>query len=212
LCEDLVDPVVVAADAEVARLDAQHFAHREEGIEDELLRHHAEVAAGVAVVGDDVVPHDRERARCRPHQTGQGRDQRGLARTVGAEQAEELALATSRSTPARACRAVVLADTDNADRRRFMQGERLSGPAAAGVDVVERREADQRRLGGLRMVRRAGRIAGAAHPVEQQRQRGGIRGWRPPDRSTTRSPARAHAAGPRRDRRRVAMVSAPGRE
>jgi hypothetical protein len=39
------------------------------------------------------VPHDRDRPAVGPHQTGERRDQRGLARAVGAEQAEELALA-----------------------------------------------------------------------------------------------------------------------
>ena len=43
--DDLVDPGVVVAQTEVARLDPQRFAHGEERIEDELLRHDAERAA-----------------------------------------------------------------------------------------------------------------------------------------------------------------------
>jgi hypothetical protein len=43
--EQLVDPGVVAAHAEVAALDAQRLAHAEERIEHQFLRHDAEVAA-----------------------------------------------------------------------------------------------------------------------------------------------------------------------
>ena len=49
--QDLVDPVVVAAQAEVAGLEAQRLAHGEERIEHELLRHDAERAPRGAVVG-----------------------------------------------------------------------------------------------------------------------------------------------------------------
>jgi hypothetical protein len=42
LASSLVDPGVVAAQAEVAGLDAQALAHGEEGIEHQLLRHHPE--------------------------------------------------------------------------------------------------------------------------------------------------------------------------
>jgi hypothetical protein len=58
--EQLVDPVVVVGHAEVAALDAQRLAHREERVEHQLLRHDAQAAARGGVVGDDVVaehPH-----------------------------------------------------------------------------------------------------------------------------------------------------------
>jgi hypothetical protein len=44
--KQFVDPVVVVFDAEIAGLDAQRLAHGEEGVEHQLLRHHAELAAG----------------------------------------------------------------------------------------------------------------------------------------------------------------------
>ena len=50
--QDLVDPRAVVADAEIAGLDRERLAHGEERIEHELLRHDAERAARVAVVGD----------------------------------------------------------------------------------------------------------------------------------------------------------------
>ena len=49
--EQLVDPGVVVRDAEVAALDAQRLAHVEERVEDQLLRHDAELPARRGVVG-----------------------------------------------------------------------------------------------------------------------------------------------------------------
>ena len=43
----LVDPGIVAAQAEVARLQAQRLAHGEKGVAGKLLRHHAQQAAGL---------------------------------------------------------------------------------------------------------------------------------------------------------------------
>ena len=51
LVQQLVDPGVVVAHAEVAALDAQRLAHAEERIEHQLLRHDAERAARLRVVG-----------------------------------------------------------------------------------------------------------------------------------------------------------------
>ncbi|KAG1175560.1 hypothetical protein G6F35_016555 [Rhizopus arrhizus] len=56
--QDLVDPVVVVAQAEVAGLDAQGLAHREERVVDQLLRHDAQRAPRRLVVGHDVVATD----------------------------------------------------------------------------------------------------------------------------------------------------------
>ena len=49
-CDDLVDPGVVVAQPEVARLDAQRLAHGEERVEHQLLRHDAERAPRLPVV------------------------------------------------------------------------------------------------------------------------------------------------------------------
>ena len=40
--QQLVDPGIVIAQTEIAGLEAQHFAHGEKGVVDQLLRHHAE--------------------------------------------------------------------------------------------------------------------------------------------------------------------------
>ncbi|CFN70445.1 Uncharacterised protein [Bordetella pertussis] len=90
--QDFVDPVVVAAQAEIAGLDAQRLAHGEEWVVDQLLRHHAQGPAGGLVVGHDVVAAHAGAAGGGVRQAGQDRDQGGLAGAVGAEQAEELAV------------------------------------------------------------------------------------------------------------------------
>ena len=89
--DDLVDPRVVVAQAEVAGLDAQRLAHAEEGIEHQLLRHHSESAARTTVVAHHVVAHHREAAAVRARQPRQQADQRRLARAVRPQQTEELA-------------------------------------------------------------------------------------------------------------------------
>src|SRR5208283_3629619 len=48
--QDLVDPRLIVTDAEIAGLNSERLAHGEKRIEDELLRHHAEQPASVAVV------------------------------------------------------------------------------------------------------------------------------------------------------------------
>ena len=118
MAEDLVDPVVVATNPEVAGLDPQRLAHREERVEHQFLRYHAELAARIAIIRDDVVPHHSDVARIDPDEPGQGRNQRGLAGAVGAQQAEELAGA-DRQVDAVECsnRAIVLARAADFDRR-----------------------------------------------------------------------------------------------
>ena len=88
----LVDPAVVAADAEIPGLQAQRLAHGEERVEHQFLRHHPEQPARAAVVPGDVRAENAYRAGIGPCQARDHIDQRGLARAVGAEQAEELAL------------------------------------------------------------------------------------------------------------------------
>ncbi len=94
--DDLVDPGVVVAQPEVARLDAQRLAHGEERIEHQLLRHDAQGAPRVLVSGRDVMSHDAQRCRVGARQPGQDADQRGLAGAVRTEQPEELAGVESR--------------------------------------------------------------------------------------------------------------------
>jgi hypothetical protein len=70
--EDLVYPRVVVANAEVAGLDSERFAHREEGVEHQFLRHHPEVTARGTIVGLDIVAHHAKAAGIGAHQPGQG--------------------------------------------------------------------------------------------------------------------------------------------
>jgi len=93
LGQQLVDPGVVAAHAEVAALDAQRLAHAEEGVEHQLLRHDAQLSPRRGVVGDDIVAEHRDAAAAGARKAREDGDERRLARAVGPEQAEELALA-----------------------------------------------------------------------------------------------------------------------
>ncbi len=115
--EDLVDPVVVAADAVVARGQAQRLAHREERVEDEFLRHDPQrLTCGTEVV-DHVVPHHRHLAGAGARQPGDDRDQRRLAGAIGPEQAEELALLNLQRDPAQGLElAVTLGDPLDVNR------------------------------------------------------------------------------------------------
>ena len=165
--QDLVDPVVVVAQAEVAGLDAQRLAHREERIEHELLRHDAERAARVAVVGDDVVAQDAHRAAVGARQAGEDRDQRRLAGAVRTEQAEELARARpSRSTPASACTRPKRRATSATSTAAGIGGPghadavRLDAATISVVDAVDARER-RSSIGGHADERRA-RVPSAA--------------------------------------------------
>src|SRR3569623_1529391 len=90
MMHDLVDPAVVVLEPEVAGLDAQGFAYIEKRIVDQLLRHHPERTARLAVIAHHVVAHDGGLAGVRPGKSGQNRNEGGLARPVGAQQAKEL--------------------------------------------------------------------------------------------------------------------------
>src|SRR5512139_1472322 len=92
MVEDLVDPFPVARDAEVARLDRERLAHREEWIEDELLGHHPERAPCLAILALHIEPRDPRRAGGRDGKAGEYADQGGLPRPVRPQEAEELPL------------------------------------------------------------------------------------------------------------------------
>ena len=90
--DDFVDPVVIAPQAEIARLDAQRLADGKERVEHELLWHDAQHPARLSIAGHDVVPHDAGSAAVGAYEAGEDADQRRLAGTIGAQQSEELAL------------------------------------------------------------------------------------------------------------------------
>src|SRR5690606_36871751 len=87
----LVDPGVVAPDAEIAGLDAQHLPHRGEGVEYDLLRYDAQAAPRCTVLARDVAPEHAHVAFREAREAGDDVDQGGLAGAVRPEQAEELA-------------------------------------------------------------------------------------------------------------------------
>ncbi len=91
--QQLVQPGAGIGHPEIARLNADHLLHRKEGVVDQLLGHHPDAAAGLAVIGDGVMAEHRHPPGVGTHQPGDGVNQGGLAGPVGAEQAEELALA-----------------------------------------------------------------------------------------------------------------------
>ena len=88
--EDLIDPGIVVAKAEVAGLDTQGLAHREEGIEDQFLRHDAQQAPRFPILADDIAAEDGKPARIGPCQPGKAGNQGGLSGAIGTEQSEEL--------------------------------------------------------------------------------------------------------------------------
>ena len=129
--ENLVDPVIVLADAEVAGLDAQRLAHLEEGVENQFLRHDAEQAARRAVITDDIVAEHLEGARIGAHQPRQRRDQCRLAGAVGAEQTEEFALGDVERHPGQRLEdAEMLDDVDDRDGRNHAQTPQARGSSS----------------------------------------------------------------------------------
>ena len=61
--QQLVNPIVVVLDAKVAGLELQGFAHIEEWVEHQLLRNHAQHAAGLGRLGGHVHTVHQHRAR-----------------------------------------------------------------------------------------------------------------------------------------------------
>src|SRR5690606_34438922 len=90
--EHFVYPVVILAQPEVARLQAQGLSHGEEGVVHDFLRNHAQRLSRFTKLCGDIVSAYPSRALSRVGQACQDRDQRGLAGTIRAEQAEEFAM------------------------------------------------------------------------------------------------------------------------
>ncbi len=112
--EHLIDPRAVVGQPEVTRLKSQRFAHGEKRIEREFLRHNAQRQARRTVVVNHVVAHHGHPPTGRAHETGNNRNQCGLAGAIGPEQAEEFsALNLQIDTVERERRAVALGDGGN---------------------------------------------------------------------------------------------------
>src|SRR5690606_11741116 len=90
--QHFIDPVVVVAQPEVARLKAQGFAHREEGVIDDFLRDDAQRLSGFAKLRGDIEAADLGATRGGAGEPGQNGDEGGLAGPVGAKQSEEFAM------------------------------------------------------------------------------------------------------------------------
>ena len=93
VAQDLIDPCIVPAQAEITRLYPQRFADGEKRIEHELLRHDAEQPPRVAIVGAHVVPEYARAAAVGAGEPRENGNQRSLAGAVGPEQAEEFTFA-----------------------------------------------------------------------------------------------------------------------
>ena len=87
-----INPGIVVTQPEIAGLDAQGFTHCKERIKHQFLRHHAKVAAAVAIRAHHIVAHHGHAAAVAAGQAGHGANQGGLASPIGAKQAEKLAL------------------------------------------------------------------------------------------------------------------------
>jgi hypothetical protein len=112
----LVDPVAVGAQPEIAGLELERLAHREERVEHQLLRHHSQHAPRAAVIVDHVGTHDLHAARAGSRQPGDDADQRGLAGPVRPEQSEDLpGFDGERHAGERLKRAVALLDIPDLD-------------------------------------------------------------------------------------------------
>ena len=113
----LVDPGIVVFQAKVTGLQAQRFAHGEERVEHQFLRHHAQLLARGAEIADHIVAVDLDRAGVRPDQAGDDGNQGGLAGAIRPEQAEEFAFFNAEGHAAQCLeRLVALLDITNLDR------------------------------------------------------------------------------------------------
>ena len=148
--EELVDPAVVRAQSEIARLDLERLAHGEERIEDDLLRHDADGAPRGAVIAAHVVAHHRKAARVGAHQPAERGNEGGLAGAVRPEEAEEFALGHGeRHARERDDVAVTLVDAIELRERDEVRGQvgevqRLAAPQCLAPPFEEQR--DRRRI------------------------------------------------------------------
>ena len=90
--QHLLDVAGIGRQAEQPAAERDRRPHRLERVGVELLRHQADQRAGGAIVGEDVMAADRDRAGRRRHDPADDADQRGLAGAVRPEQRENLAL------------------------------------------------------------------------------------------------------------------------
>src|SRR5690606_12072706 len=89
--QDFVDPVVVAVNTKVARLNSEGLTDREKRVIDQFLRHNAQGTARLFVLGSDIESANTGCTLGGPRQPRQQGNQCGLAGAVGTQQAEELA-------------------------------------------------------------------------------------------------------------------------
>ena len=117
--QQLDRPPVGFRDAVEAGLDLERLARREEGIEQDLLRHDSDRPLGVARILVDVEAPDRGAAAALGDQAGEDVDQGRLAGAVGPEQAENAAA-------------------------RDVQGDAVERPLAAAIGLLQVADRDGR--------------------------------------------------------------------
>ena len=90
--QQFVYPSLVFAYAKIARLELQGLTHVEKRVVHQFLRHHTQAHAALVGVFARVVAHDADVALAQARQARHGRNQRGFARAIGAEQSKKLTL------------------------------------------------------------------------------------------------------------------------
>ena len=70
MVHDLINPGIIVANAKVARLHAQCFAHGKEGIKHQFLRHYAQTLARTSVIRNHIVTLDGDATLIGTRQTG----------------------------------------------------------------------------------------------------------------------------------------------
>ncbi len=92
VAQDLLDQRIVRPLAEQAPAEPHGVDHPLEHVGGEFLRHEPDGRARLAIARDDVVPGHDDPAFAGIHQAADDRDERRLARAIGPEQGEDLAL------------------------------------------------------------------------------------------------------------------------
>ena len=90
--QQFVNPGIVVLYAKVTGLDPQHIAHVEEGVKHQLLRHHAQLTAGMGVVRPHIVAVHQNMPGGSACEARQNADEGGFAGPIGPQQTKKFAL------------------------------------------------------------------------------------------------------------------------
>src|SRR6266481_1728466 len=146
VAQDLVDARLAQADPEVAGLEAQRLLDGEERVEVDLLGDQAHGPARHPIIADHVVAEHLHRARRGQRGSRHQADEGGLARSIGAEEGEDLAALDVEIDPVeRGERAVTFACAAQAHRYRHDARQDATGQVPVRVARMQGRIAGQRK-------------------------------------------------------------------